>query len=591
MLQKTDGDVVMARKGIPYSRFSGKRQEAGDSQRRQDDLAAEAARAEGVELDLTLSLSDKGISAFRGANWKRGDLGKFLDLVDGGVIARGSVLIVEQVNRLSRMPWMQQVELWKEILSRDIVIRTCVPPSRYTKDNLNELATGCPLVIYMMLAHQDSQQKSDWLREAWGQKKKHASSEKHTPHGRGCPEWLLPICEPHPKDPERIVTLGYDMIEERRALIEKMFRLVLEKKWGPGRITRWLNANHLPAWNRGSKVGQRRTGIEAKWRQSWVRYILENRRVIGEYQPLARTEKGQVPEGPPVPGYYPAAIGEDLFLDVQRARKARRRTGGRPGVCGVESNLFTGLVFEGFSRRSFTMHYSGAKGKIWHMLATDPATVRIPYPAFEQTVLDAVAALRPADVDGRHQADALTSEVERLQEERTRLDVALEELDQQTRELPVERWPRRVVARMAELESLIEGKDVELQVAKEKANTSGRTEALTELRTCVDLLDEVRGTEREAGVRERIKVRLPRLIESIWAVVQSINKQCRIIHIRVYLQGGEQRYYARYCGPNPLCGWPAPWPLQKADLRGGDVGGQAVRALAGLDAIAGQPAR
>src|SRR5947209_4717349 len=99
------GISIMARKGIPYSRFSGKKQEAGDSQRRQDALAEQAAKEEGVALDTSLCLQDKGISAFRGANWTRGDLGKFLDLVDAGIIPRGSILIIEQVNRLSRLPW------------------------------------------------------------------------------------------------------------------------------------------------------------------------------------------------------------------------------------------------------------------------------------------------------------------------------------------------------------------------------------------------------------------------------------------------------------------------------------------------------
>jgi DNA invertase Pin-like site-specific DNA recombinase len=79
----------MARKLIPYSRFSGKRQEAGESQQRQDEYAERAAREEGIEIDWTLSLKDKGISAFRGKNWKRGDLGKFIDLVDAGVVPRG----------------------------------------------------------------------------------------------------------------------------------------------------------------------------------------------------------------------------------------------------------------------------------------------------------------------------------------------------------------------------------------------------------------------------------------------------------------------------------------------------------------------
>src|SRR6185312_15519911 len=101
---------VMTRKAYSYIRFSAKRQEAGDSVRRQNELAERAAREEGIPLDRTISLSDKGISAFRGRNWKKGNLGKFIDLVDAAVICPGSVLIIERVNRLSRLPWMEQVE-------------------------------------------------------------------------------------------------------------------------------------------------------------------------------------------------------------------------------------------------------------------------------------------------------------------------------------------------------------------------------------------------------------------------------------------------------------------------------------------------
>src|SRR5262249_12047657 len=152
---------AMPIKFIPYSRFSSKPQDAGDSQRRQDELAEQAAREEGLEIDRTLCLRDKGLSAFRGANWKRGDLGKFLDLVDHGVIPAGSLLCVEQVNRISRLPWMQQVQLWREILERGIVIRTCVPRARYTIENIDDLAEGCPVVLYMMLGHLESKQKSE----------------------------------------------------------------------------------------------------------------------------------------------------------------------------------------------------------------------------------------------------------------------------------------------------------------------------------------------------------------------------------------------------------------------------------------------
>src|SRR5215218_3037482 len=90
---------TMAVKAYAYSRFSYRAQKAGGSLGRQDEMARQAAQVEGVELDDSLRFTDLAISAMRGQNRKKGDLGKFLDLVHEGVIPRGSVLIIEQVNR------------------------------------------------------------------------------------------------------------------------------------------------------------------------------------------------------------------------------------------------------------------------------------------------------------------------------------------------------------------------------------------------------------------------------------------------------------------------------------------------------------
>jgi DNA invertase Pin-like site-specific DNA recombinase len=582
----------MSRKGIPYSRFSGKRQEAGDSQRRQDELAEQAARDEGVELDRTLSLSDKGISAFRGKNWKRGDLGKFLDLVDAGVIARGTVLIVEQVNRLSRMPWMQQVELWKEILSRDIVIRTCVPPARYTKDNINDLAMGCPVVIFMMLAHLDSQQKSEWIKRAWGEKKRKAAQDG-CPHGRGCPEWLNAVHEPHPRDPSRTLTTCYELIAERAAHLVQIFRWALGG-WGAMRITQALNKSGEPAWNRAAVAHAANTGGVPRWRIGWVKYILQCSQVTGEYQPEKMTEQGMVPDGPAVPGYYPAAVEPGLFRSVQALRRQRSKAagkgGGRRGKDGVDTNLFTGLVNEALTRRSFYINTASYKGETYRYLATDPASSNIPYEDFEAAALDALSHLKVNDVDGRSQADELGSLVERLQQERTALGLELEALDVQLRELPPARWPNRVVARVADLEEQVAAKDEELRLAKEAASTSGRSEALAEVQTCVRLLvEEVRGTDREAGVRERIKTRLPMLVDSFWVAVQRVNMHCRLVHVRMYLHGGESRYFRIRSGKSRSCQI-VPWPVDDADFRAGDVAGCRDDALVSPDVIADPPA-
>lgn len=576
-------EPTMARKGIPYSRFSGKRQEAGESQDRQDRMAKEAARLEGVELDCSHSLADKGVSAYRGRNWKRGDLGKFLDLVDAGVIPRGSVLIVEQVNRLSRLPWMEQVSLWKEILSRGIVIRTCVPPSRYTKDNMDELAMGCPLVIYMMLAHQQSREKSEWVTDAWAQKKRRAI-ESGEPRGQHCPTWLTPVTEPHPKDLTRTVTVRYDVDDARAAVVRQVYQWCV-RGWGCHRIARELNDSGVPCWFKprparpGRQAKPRPPRVPGRWYMHNVLWLLSTRLVIGEWQPMGRDKEGaDVPQGAPVAGYYPAIVDESLYLAAQQARRGRLNRGGRRGAGDRDANLFTHLVVDADNGLPFRLegHQSRVCGEkvMCRYLYTKRRDCGIAYAPFERAALDALAQIRPSDVDGRHQTDALAVRAQALQEERTELGLELEALDLQLRELPRQRWPKRVVARMADLEEEIARKDEELRAVKELASTSGRVEALHEFHTCLKMLDGLRekgDRKGEAAARARIKARVPLFVTGIVVRVEKIHHSQRYVHARVKLRSGRPRYFAVFVGS----GTPArpPLPLANVDFGPGEVGG------------------
>jgi DNA invertase Pin-like site-specific DNA recombinase len=85
-----------------YIRFSSEPQAWGDSRRRQTALADRYAGKHGLALDKTLSFRDIGVSAFRGRNRRNGALGAFLDAVEIGVVSRGSYLLVESFDRLSR---------------------------------------------------------------------------------------------------------------------------------------------------------------------------------------------------------------------------------------------------------------------------------------------------------------------------------------------------------------------------------------------------------------------------------------------------------------------------------------------------------
>ena len=82
---------------------------------------------------------------------------------------------------------------------------------------------------------------------------------------------------------------------------------------------------------------------------------------------------------------------------------------------------------------------------------------------------------------------------------------------------------------------------------------------------CVQLLAEVNGTPEEATVRQRIKMRIPLLVEAIWVKVQNVTSKSRFVHVRLYLQGGARRYYCFRLGH--CKGVPADETLRDRDFR------------------------
>src|SRR5688572_23142520 len=88
-----------------YVRFSLPQQAKGDSLRRQEKLRDTWLAKSGAVLDTSVTLLDDGVSAFTGShrdNPDRNALAAFLDLARRGRIARGSYLVVESLDRLSR---------------------------------------------------------------------------------------------------------------------------------------------------------------------------------------------------------------------------------------------------------------------------------------------------------------------------------------------------------------------------------------------------------------------------------------------------------------------------------------------------------
>ncbi|WP_043616097.1 recombinase family protein [Chromobacterium violaceum] len=150
-----------------YLRFSDPRQSTGTSIERQTQYARQWAAVHGLKLDESLSLRDEGLSAYHQKHIKQGALGTFLEAVQDGLIAEGSVLIVESLDRLSRAePILAQGQL-SLIINAGITVVTASDNKEYNREKLK--ANPMDLVyslLVMIRAHEESDIKSKRVKAA-----------------------------------------------------------------------------------------------------------------------------------------------------------------------------------------------------------------------------------------------------------------------------------------------------------------------------------------------------------------------------------------------------------------------------------------
>ena len=173
-VKKASKEAPLVSRAFSYIRFSSKKQQKGESFRRQSEFAVEVCRESGWVLDESLTLNDLGVSAFRGANAKVGALAEFLEAIRIGRVLRGSVLIIESIDRLSRNKVGEALQLFISILNSGVSIVTREPRRTYTQDSINDIASLLEPLIYMSRAHEESATKSFRLKDAWAKKKERA---------------------------------------------------------------------------------------------------------------------------------------------------------------------------------------------------------------------------------------------------------------------------------------------------------------------------------------------------------------------------------------------------------------------------------
>ncbi|OON64523.1 hypothetical protein B0920_14715 [Massilia sp. KIM] len=310
-----------------YIRFSTPEQSKGDSHRRQLDKSKQYALSHGLTLDDTLSFNDLGKSAFRGDHAKTGGLSLFIAAIDSGIVEEGSYLLIENLDRLSRQPAVDALALLQSIVSRGVTVVTLADGREYTKESLrSDPASLLVSIIVMFRAHEESKVKGERLRSAWT-KKKQVDARGGKPITAMTPRWL------------RVVGGQFEVIEERAAVIRRVFDLATKEGLGQRAICTVMNREGHPT----------ASGSGKKWTETAVRRILLNPAVMGRYQPYSHDPsdpRKRVEQGEPIENYYPVIVERAQYLDAQRLRKDALLPRGPRATTGANT-IFTGLVICG----------------------------------------------------------------------------------------------------------------------------------------------------------------------------------------------------------------------------------------------------
>ncbi|MDB5530760.1 MAG: recombinase family protein [Devosia sp.] len=312
-------------KAYSYIRFSTPEQSKGDSLRRQLDGAREWCAARGIVLDD--SLRDLGRSAYKGGHAQIGALREFLDLVERGEIERGSYLIVESLDRLSREAVIDAAARLFDLVRAGITVVTLSDAQEYSQERLrDDLGALIISITIMARAHEESRIKGQRVGKAWEEKRRRAFEDGQAMTAI-CPAWLVLVGGPRAG--------RYEIVPERAEIVRGIFADTIA---GLGRrsIAKRLNAAGIETWGTGKKQGVR-------WHDSYIQKILGNPATFGQFQPLSKLAGGDgTSMVTPIPGYYPAVVPEANYYAAAAASKARGA--GRGRVSSNYRNILSGLV-------------------------------------------------------------------------------------------------------------------------------------------------------------------------------------------------------------------------------------------------------
>lgn len=316
-------------KVISYTRFSSRRQAQGDSYRRQTEAALKWCLQNGHELDTTLRFEDLGVSAANGKNARQGALGTLREMARDGQLEKGTILLIEAFDRLTRLPLPEAYEVLLGLINNGITVVTVMDGKVWTQKSLSDLDQFLLSLMSLYKGHRESADKADRLRATF---EAHRSKGSRQAFG-SAPGWLRRDSKTSP----------WQVIEEKAESVRLVFELAAQGFGSPAIAAR-ANEEGWPVPTRLSQTGDR-------WHAQMPGILLRNRAVLGEHEHRIRTHAANAAfwrgttSGVVHADYYPRIISDELWA------KARVSIEGRKVLKRRDANywnIWSGLLYCGY---------------------------------------------------------------------------------------------------------------------------------------------------------------------------------------------------------------------------------------------------